>query len=187
MKVSVDRSASSSHNLILCFFSVELLQSTVPGAYCSLVLKIYPPPKKNPINHKNKGTNHFLWQCLQKFQFFGLKTNFDFLVDIFIHHDHPPGTSLATTIIPGTFAEETGDWTRSLRPGCFTHGERRLRRWRGRKLVVWVGCFQKLVGFLPKSSILIGFSIINHPFWGTPIFGNIQLVKSSFVCWWDFS
>ena len=28
----------------------------------------------------------------------------------------------------------------------------------------------------PKSSILIGFSIINHPFWGTPIFGNIHVV-----------
>ena len=28
----------------------------------------------------------------------------------------------------------------------------------------------------PKSSILIGFSIINHPFWGTPIFGNTQIV-----------
>ena len=27
----------------------------------------------------------------------------------------------------------------------------------------------------PKSSILIGFSIINHPFWDTPIFGNIQI------------
>ena len=27
----------------------------------------------------------------------------------------------------------------------------------------------------PKSSTLIGFSIINHPFWGTPIFGNIQM------------
>ena len=27
----------------------------------------------------------------------------------------------------------------------------------------------------PKSPILIGFSIINHPFWGTPIFGNTQL------------
>ena len=26
----------------------------------------------------------------------------------------------------------------------------------------------------PKTSILIGFSIINHPFWGTPIFGNTQ-------------
>ena len=29
--------------------------------------------------------------------------------------------------------------------------------------------------FPPKSSILIGFSIINHPFWGTPIFGNIHM------------
>ena len=27
----------------------------------------------------------------------------------------------------------------------------------------------------PKSSILIGFSIINHPFWGTSIFGNTQI------------
>ena len=27
----------------------------------------------------------------------------------------------------------------------------------------------------PKSSILIGFSSINHPFWGTPIFGNIHI------------
>ena len=29
---------------------------------------------------------------------------------------------------------------------------------------------------IPKSSILIGFSIINHPFWGpSPIFGNIHI------------
>ena len=28
----------------------------------------------------------------------------------------------------------------------------------------------------PKSSILIGFSIINRPFWGTPIFGNLHIV-----------
>ena len=28
----------------------------------------------------------------------------------------------------------------------------------------------------PKSSILIGFSIINHPFWGTPIFGNTLMI-----------
>ena len=27
-----------------------------------------------------------------------------------------------------------------------------------------------------KSSILIGFSLINHPFWGTPIFGNTHIV-----------
>ena len=28
----------------------------------------------------------------------------------------------------------------------------------------------------PKSSILIGFSIINHPFGGTPIFGNTHII-----------
>ena len=27
----------------------------------------------------------------------------------------------------------------------------------------------------PKSSILIGFSIINHPFWDTIIFGNTHI------------
>ena len=32
-------------------------------------------------------------------------------------------------------------------------------------------------GGTPQSSILIGFSIINHPFWGTIIFGNIQISK----------
>ena len=32
----------------------------------------------------------------------------------------------------------------------------------------------------PKSSILIGFSIINHPFRGTPIFGNTQINGQSF-------
>ena len=28
----------------------------------------------------------------------------------------------------------------------------------------------------PKPSILIGFSIRNHPFWGTTIFGNIHII-----------
>ena len=32
----------------------------------------------------------------------------------------------------------------------------------------------------PKSSILIGFSIINHPFWGTSIFENIHLALFMF-------
>ena len=39
----------------------------------------------------------------------------------------------------------------------------------------WSGGFLKWWGFPPKSSILIGFSIINHPFWGTTIFGNTHL------------
>ena len=30
----------------------------------------------------------------------------------------------------------------------------------------------------PKSPILMGFSIINHPLWGTPIFGNTHLKSS---------
>ena len=37
---------------------------------------------------------------------------------------------------------------------------------------IWM--FPKIV-VTPKSSILIGFSTINHPFWGTPIFGNTHL------------
>ena len=31
-----------------------------------------------------------------------------------------------------------------------------------------------------KSSILIGFFIINHPFWGIPIFGNTHMNISNF-------
>ena len=42
------------------------------------------------------------------------------------------------------------------------------------KLNKWV--FPKIM-VPPKSAILIGFSIISHPFWGTPIFGNIQMFK----------
>ncbi len=33
-----------------------------------------------------------------------------------------------------------------------------------------MGVEPKIGGKPPKSSILIGFFIINHPFWGTPIF-----------------
>ena len=38
----------------------------------------------------------------------------------------------------------------------------------------------------PKSSISIGFSIINHPFWGTSIFGNIQMFQlfSTYASLW---
>ena len=36
-------------------------------------------------------------------------------------------------------------------------------------------------GGTPKSSILIGFSIINHPFWGTPIFGNTRMTTPTRV------
>ena len=44
------------------------------------------------------------------------------------------------------------------------------------------GCFRKWWVFPPNHPILIGFSIINHPFWGTIIFGNIY-VYVHFFCW----
>ena len=40
--------------------------------------------------------------------------------------------------------------------------------------------FPKIVVITPKSSILIGFSIISHPFWGTPIFGNTHMFPKQF-------
>ena len=49
------------------------------------------------------------------------------------------------------------------------------------KIYMWR--FPKIVGFPPKSSILIGFSIINHPFWGpTPIFGNTHIYICISIC-----
>ena len=47
------------------------------------------------------------------------------------------------------------------------------------------GCFRKWWGFPPKSSILIGFSIINHPFWGTPILRNIH-ISNVLSCYFNF-
>ena len=35
----------------------------------------------------------------------------------------------------------------------------------------------------PISSILIGFSIINHPFWGAPIFGNTDIIQKHLGTW----
>ena len=49
---------------------------------------------------------------------------------------------------------------------------------------IWV--FPKIGGKPPKSSSLIGFSIINHPFWGTPMFGNTHVVKCFFNFWAHF-
>ena len=49
-------------------------------------------------------------------------------------------------------------------------------------------------GFLkwgtPKSSILVGSYIISHPFWGTPIYGNLHINPSGLRCLeqnWDTS
>ena len=50
------------------------------------------------------------------------------------------------------------------------------------EVLVWIFIrvsTQKYGGFHPNHPFLIGFSIINHPFWGTTIFGNIHQNKNS--------
>ena len=34
----------------------------------------------------------------------------------------------------------------------------------------------------PKSSILVGFSLVNHPLWGTPIYGNPHIQEDEESC-----
>ena len=54
-------------------------------------------------------------------------------------------------------------------------------RWWGKEKTVFaptllgtnIWGFPKMV--VPPNQILMGFSIINHPFWGTPIFGNTHI------------
>ena len=48
---------------------------------------------------------------------------------------------------------------------------------------VWM--FPK-IGVPPNHPILIGFSIINHPFWGIPIFGNTHLCRWKTCCFYCF-
>ena len=42
------------------------------------------------------------------------------------------------------------------------------------RYIIWV--FPKIM-IPPNHPNLIGFSIINHPFWGTPIFGNTHIYQ----------
>jgi len=45
---------------------------------------------------------------------------------------------------------------------------------------IWM--FPKIV-VPPNHPFLIGFSIINHPFWGTPIFGNTHIQIVPWILW----
>ena len=70
-------------------------------------------------------------------------------------------------------------WKNNLK----TNGERNLKMIRFQKesplsgvhFQVPYGCWTKNRFGAPKSWILIGFSIIKHPFWGTPNFGNTHV------------
>ena len=72
----------------------------------------------------------------------------------------------------------------------FCKSPRNLPEWRRRRFRAflegwwsqfwWYGCWTKNRGKTPKSSILIGFSIINNPFWGAPIFGITHILAGIF-------
>ena len=52
--------------------------------------------------------------------------------------------------------------------------DRRIARYMD--IYIYIRMFPKIYSGTPKSSILMGVSIINHPFWGTLIFGNTHIV-----------
>ena len=47
-----------------------------------------------------------------------------------------------------------------------------------------MGCFQKIVGLIPQNHPLKNrvFHYLNHPFWGTLIFGNTHMLFFWFTC-----
>ena len=107
--------------------------------------------------------------------------------DVIIHLNQPVYTQ-RTTVNKGRlhcdFRWQILSWSKA----AHVHTSR-WRRWEmlsgiyGGKYNIWK--FPKIM-LPPKSSILIGFSIINHPFWGTPIFGNthISTYFVEFLGWW---
>ena len=78
---------------------------------------------------------------------------------------------------------ERSHWVWMLRDGVHPNPPMTPRKpWWGTAVKVstkWLVniCVSKNRG-TPKSSILVGFSIINHPFWGTPIFGNTHMLHN---------
>ena len=60
-----------------------------------------------------------------------------------------------------------------------------LPRWWSWVRGIWM--FPKIGFFPPKSSIIKGFSIINHPFWGTPIFGNTHMWRDVVLISWSLA
>ena len=87
------------------------------------------------------------------------------------------GMPLGPGLVLETVSKETGsvDWvvsrvTQNMGTGMGAGDKNRKKN-------TWV--FPKIGVGPPKSSILIGFFIINHPFWAPPIFGNIHINTKS--------
>ena len=66
--------------------------------------------------------------------------------------------------------------------GCTSVGSTSMTQATHEKYMTY-GCFQNRD--TPKSSIYLGFSIINHPFWGTTIFGNTHIIIIHISIGWN--
>ena len=93
---------------------------------------------------------------------------------------HPPKKNRwSHSIIHGTLSvyHQASRWDSTVPPNTTWLGENSGERTCGiSKQLQYLGVSEN--SGTSKSSILIGFSIINHPFWGTPIFGNTHVLNS---------
>ena len=76
-----------------------------------------------------------------------------------------------------TSSSETKFSKRVTSGSCWTVGRGSDHQWFGD----YTGVSEN--GGTPKSSILIGISIINLPFWGPPIFGNTHTSLLELIVW----
>ena len=87
----------------------------------------------------------------------------------------PTHTHIATTVCT-RMLENHGQWTSwaiILKHNMYLCMKHIINNYSICIVSIYVGV-SKNIG-TPKSSNLIGFSIINHPFWDTPIFGNTHM------------
>ena len=92
----------------------------------------------------------------------------------------PREGSICAQVVPAVTHRRLGSLRPTQRALCGHVGSQRGAPWDWKIFATLnlVGLFEMGVSKnsgTPKSSNLIGFSIIHHPFWGTPIFGNTQM------------
>ena len=78
-------------------------------------------------------------------------------------------------------ASENG-WWQSESKGAKCNDLRQLSRRNLTKNMFDIWVFPKIWENLQIIHLFIGFSIINHPFWGTPIFENTHISKIHKMC-----
>ena len=98
------------------------------------------------------------------------------LIDIYIYH-MPYSMSKMVTIIHtvavmNVVTKLAAHWHEITLPFGLNIKHLHHRTKKPSQTTMWM--FPKIV-VPPKSSISIGFFIINHPFWGTPIFGKTHV------------